>query len=112
MDKELRDILAMVAETQKQQAAMMKTMVEMKELKSATGTPTFTPLHGTTGIFSGAGIERDVVNAYVRPSGIGTRLRKIPAVTQDPRFSSLTGYTATIGAVSYTHLTLPTILLV
>jgi len=65
--------------------------------KDAVGTPSFTPLHGLGGIFSGAGVEREVITAYVTPEGLGAKLRRVPSVYEDPRFSSLTGYTATTG---------------
>lgn len=58
---------------------------------------TFTPLHGSAGIFSRP-IERDVITAHVRPYGIASRLPLLPSVTEDPRFAALTGYTATSGS--------------
>jgi len=58
---------------------------------------TATRLHGLGGIFSGAGLERDIITAMVRPRGILSVLPRIPSVIEDPRFGALTGYTATTG---------------
>lgn len=54
---------------------------------------TATPLHGIGGIFSGQGIERDVITAHVRPRGILSMLPRFPSTSEDPTFASLTGYT-------------------
>lgn len=68
----------------------------------ATKTPaqfsTYTPLHGSGGIFAVPGLERDIITAHMRPSGISSILRRIPTVYQDPRFGSITGFTATTGS--------------
>jgi len=53
-------------------------------------------LHGNGGLFSNA-LERDVITAYVRPKGIGSALDMMPSTVEDPRFGSITGYTATTG---------------
>jgi len=80
-----------------EQNAQLLNLLAQDKLKSATGTPTNTVLHGLGGIWSGAGVERDVVSAHIRPLGLGQQLRRIASVYEDPRFSSLTGYTATTG---------------
>jgi len=59
---------------------------------------TYTPLHGSGGIFTAAGLERDILTAHMRPSGITSVLPKIPTVYQDPRFGTITGFTATSGS--------------
>ena len=53
-------------------------------------------LHGSSGIFTG-GIEREVLTAHVRPYGISSKLPALPSVMEDPRFASITGFTATTG---------------
>lgn len=58
---------------------------------------TNTPLHGDGGIFRGPGLERDVITAHIRPFGIGAMLPLFKSIDLDPRFASLTGYTAPIG---------------
>lgn len=60
-------------------------------------------LHGVGGLFSGQGIERDVITAMIRPRGISTVLSVYPSVVEDPRFPAITGFTATVG----TEPTLP-----
>lgn len=78
-----------------------------KEMKSdgdlATKTPAnfsnYSPLHGAGGILSSAALERDIVTAHMRPQqGIGQVLPLIPSVYLDPRFGSITGFTATTGS--------------
>jgi hypothetical protein len=59
---------------------------------------TYTPLHGSAGIFAGPGLERDVITAHVRPYGISGSLPILPSIDVDPRFASLTGYTAEVGS--------------
>jgi len=56
------------------------------------------PLHGIGGIFSGPGLERDVITAHVRPMGILSVLPRIPTVTEDPRFAAITGWTDVTGS--------------
>jgi hypothetical protein len=59
---------------------------------------TYTPLHGSGGIFAVPGLERDIITAHMRPSGITSILPRIPTVYQDPRFGSITGFTAVSGS--------------
>lgn len=54
---------------------------------------TYTPLHGPGGIWTGPGIERDVINAHVRPFGLAQQLPLIPTVYTNPLFGTLTGFT-------------------
>jgi hypothetical protein len=70
---------------------------EMHE-KTPANFSTYTPLHGSGGIFSGPGLDRDVITAHVRPYGISGMLPMLPSIDQDPRFASLTGYTAEVGS--------------
>lgn len=71
-----------------------------KELhtKTPANFSTFTPLHGPGGIFSVAGIERDIITAHMRPMGITSILPRLPSVFVDPRFGSITGFTAVSGS--------------
>jgi len=64
--------------------------------KQAT-THTAITLHDGGGIFSTCGLEREVIGAYVQPHGIGSALRLLPSVDTDPRFASITGFTAATG---------------
>jgi len=65
--------------------------------KQAT-THTAVTLHDGAGIFSVCGLNREVINAHVEPHGIGTELPLIPSVDTDPRYASLTGFTAATGS--------------
>lgn len=79
-------------------------ILEMLGLKKSSGKKavanfsTATPLHGTGGVFSVQGLDRTVVTAYVRPSGLASLLDKVPSVDESPRFPTLTGFTATTGS--------------
>ena len=59
---------------------------------------TNTPLHGSGGIFAVPGLERDIITAHMRPYGITSVLSRIPTVYQDPRFGTITGFTAPVGS--------------
>src|SRR5512139_1945479 len=59
---------------------------------------TYTPLHGPGGIFAVAGLEREIITAHMRPFGITSILPRLPSVFVDPRFGSITGFTAVNGA--------------
>jgi hypothetical protein len=50
-------------------------------------------LHGPGGIFTGPGLERDVITAHIRPEGISSILPRVPNTSTDPRYAALTGYT-------------------
>lgn len=65
--------------------------------KQAT-THTGVTLHDGAGIFSVCGLNREVISAHVEPHGIGTELPLIPSIDTDPRYASLTGFTAASGA--------------
>jgi len=69
-----------------------------KSEEKAANFQTATPLHGTGGIFSSAGLDRTVVTAYIRPHGLASLLSKVPSVDESPRFATLTGFTATTGS--------------
>lgn len=66
-------------------------------IKAPANFGTFTPLHGSGGVFQGPGLERDVITAHVRPFGIASQIPMLPSVSEDPRFASLTGYTDVTG---------------
>lgn len=88
--------------------AKIAELLEMlaKEMKdgddSHTKTPanfsTYTPMHGSGGIFTAAGLERDIVTAHMRPFGISSRLPLVPSVYLDPRFGAITGFTGVTGS--------------
>jgi hypothetical protein len=55
-------------------------------------------LHGVGSLFGSQSIERDVITAHIRPMGLGSMLRAIPTVYEDPRFASITGFTGDVGS--------------
>lgn len=111
MDNRLAQAIQALAQTQQAQAGSQEIQNQLlyalvaKELgedkiaalKDAAGTPSAVQLHGIGGLFSGQGVERDVVTAYVTPMGLGAQLPRYPTVYEDPRFSAITGFTATTG---------------
>jgi hypothetical protein len=99
------DILKILAENSTRQTEVLQALKEALSSKDNglhTKTPasfqTATPLHGSGGIFSTSGLERDVITAHVRPRGLAGTLPLIPSVSEDPRFATLTGYTDVVGA--------------
>jgi hypothetical protein len=78
--------------------ALIEAAKDEEKEKAVGNFSAYTPLHGSGGIFSGPGLERDVITAHVRPYGISGQLPMLPSIDQDPRFASLTGYTAEIGS--------------
>jgi len=92
MDKEVTEILA-------KQTELLERMVNKEDhTKTPANFSTYTPLHGSGGIFAVPGLERDILTAHMRPSGITSVLPRIPTVYQDPRFGSITGFTAVTGS--------------
>lgn len=59
---------------------------------------TANPLHGWNGLFSTPGLERDVITAHIRPTGIASTLPLIESVDESPYYGALTGYTAAVGS--------------
>jgi hypothetical protein len=59
-------------------------------VKAAPSGMTATTVHGSTGIFHDP-VERDVITAHVRPSGIISMLPFFPSVVESPLFASITG---------------------
>lgn len=56
------------------------------------------PLHGWNGLWSTPGLSRDIISAHIRPMGIADHIPMISGIDQDPRFGSLTGFTAAVGS--------------
>jgi hypothetical protein len=69
---------------------------DVHEKHTATGVMTAQQLHGLGGIFAGAG-EPEVFSTYVRPQSVSRVLPIFPSVDEDPRFWTLTGFTAPSG---------------
>ncbi len=82
----------------KEQTAALSGLAMGQKHDTAATSGNYTQLHGRLGIFSGPGLERDVISAHIRPMGIANQLPLLPSTTEDPRFGTLTGYGATSGA--------------
>lgn len=92
MDDKVTEIL------EKQTQLLEKLANKEDHTKTPANFATNTPLHGSGGIFAVPGLERDILTAHMRPSGITSVLPRIPTVYQDPRFGSITGFTAVTGS--------------
>lgn len=91
-------------EFMKAQTAMINKMAsdlygKSLHTKAPGDSGTYTELHGDGSLFGSQSIDRDVVSAHVRPQGIATRLPLFPSVMEDPRYATLTGFTATNGTL-------------
>lgn len=93
------NILKMLTDSSVKQTQILELLMKNGGLhtKAPAGTMTATPLHGPAGIWTAPGLERDILTAHIRPMGIGGALPWIPNTYTDPRFGTLTGYTATVG---------------
>jgi hypothetical protein len=98
---ENEEILKIIAENSARQTQMLEFLSKEKDdgfhYKTPATTLTAPRLHGSSGIFTGPGLERDVITAHIRPMGIGNVLPLIPSTSEDPRFATLTGYTDVVG---------------
>ena len=81
-----------------QQAEFYAKLGGMDTKAAASGAVNFTQLHGLGGLFSGQGVERDILTAHIRPMTYASQLPRNGTTYEDPRFSAITGYTATVGA--------------
>ena len=104
-DNELRNLLARQAAAMETLAGYIKEVKEKEagdlKTKAPATTGNATPLHGRTrvgaGIFTTAGLEREIISTHVRPMGIGSVLPAYPTINLDPRFGALTGVSDDIG---------------
>lgn len=88
MNEELKELL-------ENQAAILQKLAGdggKRHEKTPANFSNYTPLHGPGGIWTGAGLEREVISAHVRPRGIGSLLRAIPTVNANPQFGIMTGF--------------------
>lgn len=83
---------------------LLQTAVQLLEAyskeahtKTPAGYMTANPLHGSTGLFSVSGMEREILTAHVRPEGIGSTMRLLPSNSENPVFGSITGFTDVTG---------------
>jgi hypothetical protein len=67
-------------------------------VKTPASAPTYTELHGVGSLFGNQPIERDVISAHIRPTGVAASIPSFASVFEQPYYAALTGYTATNGA--------------
>lgn len=90
MDTELKEILH-------NQNEILKSLADQNTKAAASGAVNYTVLHGQGGLFSGQGVEQDVLTAHIRPISFAAALPRFGTVYQDPRFEMITGFTGTQG---------------
>jgi len=83
-------------------AINMNKQTELLEKMAEKATPassgTAVELHGDGSLFGSHTIERDVITAHIRPTGLAPRLPQIPTVFVNPFFASITGFTGDTGS--------------
>lgn len=92
--KQVTDVLSQQTEV----LSKLKEDLDSLHTKTPATTHTGIKLHGSSGIFNVAGLEREIITAMIRPRGIAAILPSFPAVEEDPRFGALTGVTDDVGA--------------
>jgi hypothetical protein len=84
--------------TQEVLASLITSYAEKAEDEKQATTHTAITLHDGSGIFSVCGLNREVISAHIGPDGIASRLPLVSSVETDPRYATLTGFTAASGA--------------
>lgn len=99
MDPKLIELLESNKVLMEQLAGIAVNNAKEKGLhtKTPASASNYTPLHGSGGIFTSPGLERDIITAHVRPMGLASQLPLIPSVFVDPRFGAITGVTDVAG---------------
>jgi hypothetical protein len=87
-----------ILELMEKQNAVLSGLSDRLVEKDAAATMTANKLHGVGGLWSVPGLERDIITAHISPFGIGSELPMFPSSMEDPRFGSLTGFTAVVGS--------------
>lgn len=90
------DVLEVLNETFERQNEVLKEAQD--KIKTANTALNAQKLHGTYGLFSTPGLDRDVITALIRPQGIAPSLPLFPSTVEDPRFGAITGVSAPSGA--------------
>ena len=93
---------SMVESMQVQTKAISMLLKERTESDLHTKTPanfgTYTELHGNGSLFGSFPVERDIITAHIRPlGGLVQVIPRLPSVTEQPIFASITGFTGDVG---------------
>jgi hypothetical protein len=96
---QMETLLKSVADTQARQTDIMELLAKSNgdEQKTVGTVQSAGWLHGSLGIFSTAGLDREVISTHVRTYGLGAALPKLPSVFEDPRYGALTGVSDDVG---------------
>lgn len=93
--------LTQLADAFGRQTAILEALLAEKgiQTKAPASAMSFAGLFNQGGVFSVPGTDRDVFTAHIRPtSGLSTRLPLLPGNEDNPRYATLTGFTATTGS--------------
>ena len=90
MDK-MNDLIAAL----NRQADALEKSLGTKALSDTTATTQFP--RGAQSLWGNLPVERDIITAHVRPTGIASALPHLPSVTENPYFGILTGITDDVG---------------
>ncbi len=100
----MSDVIERLAAALEQQTAILAAMQanngeanKQMHTKTPANTWTATGTFQPGGIFSIPGTDRDVFTAMITSVGLGARLPKRPSLDTNPRFATITGFTATTG---------------
>ena len=94
------ELLKQLAGAYGQQHELIGALLEKEGLhtKAPAAAMSFAGIFQQGGVFSVPGTDRDVFTAHIRPTGISNVLPLIPGNEDNPRYATLTGFTATTGA--------------
>jgi hypothetical protein len=89
-----------IADILEKQTSILAELASQKELHTKTPASfgTYTELHGNGSLFGSESVERDVVTAHIRPTGLGNLIPSFPSVFENPRYATITGITDDVGS--------------
>lgn len=85
----------------------LSTVLEKEGMltKDPAANMTNAPLHGPRGLWSGQGIDQNVISTLIHPIGLAEHIPAYGSVYTDPRFATFTGVQAAIGSEAATPCT-------
>jgi len=84
-------VLSQISDVLEKQTAILANMQEKEMLTKVASTNTAPLIFGSGGLMSNPGNERDVITAYVRPSGLVSELPAFGSVVENPMYATITG---------------------